>query len=140
MKFKTLLTVMIAGLFIGSIGFGCQPVAAQETTTGLEGLGGITDLVDDFVTSLDKIFSIFVGSPNLNNMLRNLSAAMAVFVQHGMNEIVAAIHFALYVMLINIPIPFTPAFILGIISFIVIGIIGVLRAVVDALATFTRVY
>ena len=149
MKFKTLLTVMVASLFIGSIGYGCQPVAAQMmttkdggTTAGVGGLGGISEMVGDLVASIDNIFGIFVASPNLNTMLRNLSSAMAVFVQHSINEVVSAVYFALYVMLISCVIPpgVIEAVILGVITFIVIAGIGVLRALVDALATFTRVW
>ena len=145
MKTKFLLTMVVASLLVGMLSFGCVPVEAYtrqiegSTVTGTGGVGGISGSVKDMVDAIDDIFGIFVGSPNLNNMLRNLSAAMAVFVQHSMNEVVAALHFALYVILLTLILPI-PSFTLGIITFIVIGIIGVLRSVVDALATFTRVY
>ena len=76
MKFKALLTVLVASLFIGSIGYGCQPVAAVQyqgegvTTAGVGGLGGISEMVGDLVASIDNIFGIFVASPNLNTMLK----------------------------------------------------------------------
>ena len=147
MNLKILLTMVVAGLMVSILCGGFVPVAATQysgsgsgTTTGLQGLGDISGLVETVVDALDEIFGIFVGSPNLNQMLRNLSAALAVLVQHSLNELVAAGYFALYAGAICLVIPLLPMIVGFLVTFFVIGGIGLLRAVIDALATFTRPY
>ena len=136
MNLKILLTMVVASLLIGTLCMGVVPVAAQDTTTGVSGLGDLSGIVQTLVDAIDDIFGIFVSSPKLNQMLRNLSAALAVLVQHSMNELFSAIYFSLYMGIVFLPIfPFVV-----IATFIVIGSIGVLRAIIDAFATFTRPY
>lgn len=122
-----------------------NPVAAQyygtgEPTSGswgtTRGLSGVSSTINELVASIDSCFGLVTSSTNLNAMLRNLSAAIAVLVQHSLNEIVGAFNFALHVGLIGC-LCFGVGSLAAIPTFLVIGIIGLIRAFIDALARFT---
>ncbi len=122
-----------------------NPVAAQYYGTGEPtsgswgdsgGLSGVSATINEIVASIDSCFGILTGSTNLNAMLRNLSAAIAIWVQHSLNELVGAFNFALQVGLIGC-LCFGVGSLAAIPAFLVIGTIGLIRAFIDALAQFT---
>lgn len=107
-----------------------------DTTTGNGGLTGVAATLDELVSSIDSVFGIVTGSDNLNALLRNLSAALAVWVQHSLNELVGAFNFSLQVGLIGCLFCGVGS-LASIPAFVIIGTIGLTRAFIDALAQFT---
>ena len=161
MNFKFLAPLIALVLIVAPLASCMRTVEAQETapTFNMTAMfGQLSGMISEIVEAIDELFGLIVGADNLNLLIRNISAALSIWIAHAGQKLMETINIVMTILIPTIgigaiiyliPIPIVHLFglvigIVGIIVGLAIGIVyfgvGQTIAIVDSLAVLTSTH